>query len=409
MASKTQPWINDKWIVSQHNYAEDVVSQFSIPSEVKIYDVTLRDGEQHPGVVLTKEDKVKIAQKLDEVGIHKLEAGMPAVSKEDFNAVKAIASLGLKAKPIAFCRARKDDIDTALKADVEGVLIEFPSSDILLNKGFNWDREKVLDKGIEAISYAKEHGLHVTFFPYDTTRADVDFLKRIITTITEQTKPDGVAVVDTFGVASPQAFAYLVRLVKSWVNIPIECHCHNDMGLATANALAAVTAGAEVVQTNINGIGERSGGAATEEVAVALRILYGVDMGLNYSKLCELSQLVQQVSGVKVAENKPVVGQNSFCYEAGIAVMFCHRFAKENFLQGGLPYLPEFVGNKFRLVLGKKSGRHSIEWKLEEMGLNVSEEKIDEILQKVKDKSISLKRAITDQELRDIIKDLAGI
>jgi isopropylmalate/homocitrate/citramalate synthase len=398
------PWIGPMWVSSFHNFNPEVLEKFSLPEKVQIYDVTLRDGEQMPGLIFTKEDKVKIAKAMDEVGIQRIEAGMPAVSPGDFAAIKEIANLGLSSNVMAFLRARKDDVDLALKCDVWGALIEVPSSDTVIEKGFLWTKEKILNAALDATTYAKEHGLHVTFFPYDTTRADPEFLKSLVTTIVEQAHVDSLAVIDTFGCASPYGFAHLVKMVKSWVKTPIEVHCHNELGLAVANSLAAVTAGAEVVHTTVNGIGERSGGAATEEVIVALKLLYGIDSGFNYEKLNKLSKIVQEASGVKVLPNKPVVGETAFGYEAGIPVMFCKRLKAINFLQGGLGYLPEFVGNEFRVVLGKKSGKHSVEWKLEQMGLEATDEQIGAILSEVKELSIQNKRAITDEEFGMIVQ-----
>jgi len=380
----------------------------NLPKRVQIYDVTCRDGEQRPGVVFRKEDKVRIAQKLDEVGIHRIEAGMPAVSADDFEAVKEIAHLGLKAKVVAFSRARKDDIDLALKCDVWGVLIEVPSSDALIEQGFNWTKQKVIDFAVEATSYAKEHGMHVTFFPYDTTRADSGYEKKLMTAVVKQSHPDAIAIVDTFGCATPFAMAHLVRLVKKWVKLPVEAHCHNDLGLAVANSLGAVSGGAEVVHTNVNGIGERSGGAATEEVAVGLRILFGLDLGIRYEKLMELSKLVQDITGIKVPRYKPVVGDTAFGYEAGIPVMFCRRLSAVDNLKAGLGYLPEFVGNKFVVALGKKSGGASIEWRLAEMGKTATPEQVDKILTQVKEMSIKNKREVADEEFKQIVAEALG-
>ncbi|MEM3382368.1 MAG: hypothetical protein QXQ11_09465, partial [Candidatus Bathyarchaeia archaeon] len=226
-----EPWIGSMWISSRWNFDPDVRAQMNLPRQVQLYDVTLRDGEQMPGIVFRREDKVKIAKVLDEIGVHRLEAGMPAVSDEDFEAAKEIAHLGLEAKPVAFCRARRGDIDLALKCDVWGALIEVPSSDTLIQHGFQWSREKIMDAALDATSYAKDHGLHVTFFPYDTTRADPEYLKTLVTRVVKESKVDAIACVDTFGCASPQAIAQLVRKVKGWVDVPVEIHCHNDMGL----------------------------------------------------------------------------------------------------------------------------------------------------------------------------------
>jgi len=401
-----EPWLDKMWISSRYNFDDDVVKQFSLPGKVRFYDVTLRDGEQMPGVVFRRDEKVKLAQALDELGIHSIEAGMPAVSQEDFDAVKEIANLGLNAKVKAFCRARKEDVDLALKCDVNGVLIEVPTSDYLIQYGYQWTKERVIDMSVEAASYAKAHGLYVTFFLIDSTRADPNYLRKLSVEVTEKARVDALAVVDTFGCASPQGFAHLVRMVKSWVNVPIEVHCHNDLGLATANSLAGVTAGAEVVHTNVNGIGERAGGAATEEVAVALRILYGIDTGIRYEKLFSVARMVEEMAGVKVSLGKPVVGEKAFAYEAGIPVMFCRRLRAKGLLKAGLGYLPEFVGNKFIVVLGKKSGRHSIEEGLERLGIKADDQQIAEILEKVKETSIKNKRAVTEDEFQAIVKEV---
>jgi isopropylmalate/homocitrate/citramalate synthase len=382
------------------------VRQFRFPKKLELYDVTCRDGEQRPGVVFRKEDKIAIAKKLDEVGIQRVEAGMPAVSDDDFNAVKEIANSGLNAKVVAFSRARKDDIDLALKCDVWGVLIETPSSDELITKGFGWTRQKMFDMATEATAYAKDHGLHTTYFAVDSTRADPSFLRKMYTAVVKNSHVDSVVVVDTFGIISPQGMGEMVRTVKKWVRVPLEVHCHNDFSFGTANAIAALAAGASVAHTNVNGLGERAGGASTEEVAVALRILYGKDLGLKYEKLYELSKLVQEASGVAVSPQKPVVGETAFGYEAGIAVMFCHNFKKANALQYGLSYMPEFVGNRFHVAIGKKSGAHSIRWRLEDLGIEASDEQVDKILVEVKQEAIRKKRGLTDDEFMAIIKRL---
>jgi len=401
---ENEPWVGPKWISSRWNYDQQVRSEMDLPEKVQIYDVTCRDGEQRPGVVFRREDKVKIAQKLGEVGIHRIEAGMPAVSKDDYDAVKEIANLGLNAKILAFSRASKDDVDLALKCDVDGVLIEVPSSDALIEKGFNWTKERVVNVAVESTGYAKEHGLHVSFFPYDTTRADPEFERKLMTAVVNQSHVDSIVVVDTFGCASPQGIGQLVRTVKKWIGIPVEVHCHNDLGLAAANSLAAVAAGAEVVHTNINGIGERAGGAATEEVVVGLRVAYGIDLGLHYGKLVELSKLTEELSRIPVHSHKPVVGDTAFGYEAGIPVMFCRRLKKINQLGVAFSYLPEFVGNKIHIAFGKKSGRHGVEWRLEEMSKTASEEQVNKILADIKDMGIRERRALTDNEVEQVIE-----
>jgi isopropylmalate/homocitrate/citramalate synthase len=401
-----KPWIGPKWASSPLNFKPSVLKQFSFPKRIELYDVTCRDGEQRPGVVFWKEDKIAIAKKLDEIGIQRIEAGMPAVSDDDFNAVREIAHSGLNAKVCAFSRARKEDIDLALKCDVWGVLIETPSSDELITKGFGWTRQKMLDMATETTAYAKDHGLHTTYFAIDSTRANPAFLKKMYTAVVKKSHVDSVVVVDTFGIISPQGMGEMIRNVRKWVRVPLEVHCHNDFSLGTANAIAALAAGASVAHTNVNGLGERAGGASTEEVAVALRILYGKDLGFKYEKFYELSKLVQEASGVPVSPQKPVVGETAFGYEAGIAVMFCHNFKKANASEYGLSYMPEFVGNKFYVAIGKKSGAHSIRWRLEDLGIKASDEQVDKILAEVKQEAIQKKRGLTDDEFIATVKKL---
>ena len=403
MVTESSDWLGDKWFVSPYNFSPEVRSSLELPNDVQIYDVTLRDGEQCAGVVFTKDDKVRIARALDEVGVHRIEAGMPVVSEQDYQAVKEIANLGLQTKVKSFCRATRSDIDTSLKAGVWGVVIELPSSKHLIETGYQWNEEKVVEMAVDAGQYAKSHGLHTTFFCIDSTRADQDFLRGLYTTVVEQAKVDAIALVDTFGVASPWALAHLVKKVRSWVDVPIEVHVHNDLGLATANSISAITAGASVIHTNVNGLGERSGGAALEEVVMALKLLLGVDMGMKTEGLVKLSKTIQEISRVDVHAYKPVVGDQSFSYEAGIAVMFSKRFTEANYLQGALPYLPEMVGNEFNIVVGKKSGKHSIEWKAKDLGIPLKQGDVDKILDKVKQESIRKKSAINDEELKRIM------
>lgn len=395
---------NQNWWVSQYNFAEEVRREMSLPSKLEFYDVSLRDGEQQPGIVFRKAEKVRLAQMLNEVGVHRIEAGMPLVSQEDFDAIKTIAGLGLNSQVFCLTRIRKDDIDVALKCDVVGVGLETPSSDALIEKGFGWDRQKVIDMTIESATYAKEHGLRVLFFPYDTTKADWEFERKLMQAAVEQGHVDAITVVDTFGVCLPQAFAYLVKKVKGAVKVPVEVHCHNDLGMATANSLAGIAAGAEAVHTCINGIGERCGNASLEEVAVGARILLDMQTGFRYDKLYALSKMAEELSGAKLAAGKPIVGENCFKWESGMAVTYLNNLRGAGLTTAATAIMPEFVGQKFDVVLGKKSGRHSIEAKLNEFKLKASEEQIKRILAKVKALSIRKKGLITDAEFKSIVK-----
>lgn len=388
-----------RWWVSPYNYINEVTRQFSLPQKVLIYDVTLRDGEQTPGVVLSKEDKISIAKALDDIGVPRIEAGMPVISQEDKETVKEIAKMGLHAQVWGFCRALKTDIDACIDCGVDAVVTEIASSDLKL-KAYDFKREDVIQRALEAVTYAKEHGLYTAFFAVDATRADLDYLKQLYTTVVNEGHADEVVIPDTLGVTLPEAMEYLTKKVKEWVNVPVHVHCHNDFGLAPACTLAAVKAGAEIVHTTINGIGEKAGNTDMAEVALSLYILYGIDVKIKYDKLIEISKLVEKLSGQKVADTKPVVGPNVFKRESGVVVLQLLNYppAVESFS-------PEIVGATREIVLGKKSGKHSIGYKLNEMKMKATEDQISAILSQVKELSLKKKGPVTDDEFRNIVKN----
>ena len=248
----------------------------------------------------------------------------------------------------------------------------------------------------------KEKGLHTTFFLIDSSGAHPKFLESIIKEVIPETEIDSLTLVDTFGRLNPLGTKRFVEKAKEWSNLPIEIHVHNDFGLGLANSLAAVEAGAEVVHTNILGLGERSGGVATEEAAIALELIYGLDTGLHLSRLKEVTDIFKDISGVKMPGHKPVVGENSFAYEAGIAAMFSYRSLKEGYPLNVLPYLPEIVGGKFRIDLGKKAGRYNVMFHLDDKKLSATDDQIDNMVELIKAKSIGEKRKVTDDEFIEI-------
>lgn len=402
-----EPWLTDEWWVSYLNFVDEVRAGLKLPKEVAIHDITLRDGEQLAGLVLNKEDKLKIARMLDELGVHRIEAGMPAVCKEDREAVKAIAHEGLNAKIFCFCRCMKADVDLALECDVEGVEMEIPSSRHIIKHAYGWPLEKAIDLSIEATKYASDHGLHVAFFTIDSTRADIDWWLKIINNVATKGHMDSLVLVDTFGVCTPEAVRYLTRKVREQLNIPIEVHFHNDFGLATANTLAAVCEGAEIIHTTVNAIGERMGNADLAEVALALRALYGVKLDLRYDKLYGLSKLVEKLSGVRMPPHKPVVGDGAFKIESGIVASWWLRVEKTNKPLVVYPYKWDLVGQKgVKIVLGKKSGIDSIVNKLNSLDLTLSDEEIDAVLERVKEESVKRKAPISDDVFNEIIKEV---
>jgi isopropylmalate/homocitrate/citramalate synthase len=400
-----EPWKTDKWFVSHYNFVEEVRKNLKLPKKVLIHDITLRDGEQQANIIFRKEEKVKIARMLDEAGVPRIEAGMPAVSRQEMEAVKAIAHEGLNAKIFSFARCMKNDVDLALKCDVDGVVMEIPSSDHILSYAYGWPEEKAINLAVEATKYAGEHGLHVAFFTIDSTRSKFETCWRLINAVATEGHMDSLVVVDTFGVCSPQAIHYFVSKIKEKVDKPLEIHCHNDFGLAVANTLSAVTAGVEIVHTTVNAIGERVGNASLDEVAMALELLYGVKTGIKFEKLRALSKLVEELSGVKMPPNKPIVGDNVYTTESGIIAGWWARLEKLNMPLEMFPFVPSFVGHdKVRVVLGKKSGKDSIIYKLNELGLKAPEDKVEQILEAVKTYSEQKKRVLTDHEFIEIVK-----
>ena len=392
----------DKYWVSQYNFHPEVTGELNLPEKVEIHDATLRDGEQTPGLVFSVEEKVAIAKKLDEVGIDRIEAGMPAVSPQDFEAIKQISALGLKAKIYTFARAITADIDKAVECGADGVIIEVPIGYPKLKYQFNWTWEDVLKKSADVINYAKTKGLHAVFFPYDTTRAREDDLTNLLTGIMNESEPDSIGVVDTMGCATPEAIKYLVRKVADLTNLPVEIHTHNDFGTGVATELAAVTVGASCVHSCVGGLGERTGNAALEELILCLELLYGYETKYELAKLPELGALLADITGIPYALNKPILGERNFTRESGIGVNLVVE--KPLAMFGTHPALTGRTGD---IVLGKKSGKASITYKLDELGIEgVSDEQITELLAEVKKAGIAKKGILTDDEFRRILADV---
>jgi isopropylmalate/homocitrate/citramalate synthase len=390
----------NEWWVSPYNFVPEVRNTFQLPKSVAIHDATLRDGEQTPGVVMSIKEKVEIAEKLDEIGVDRIEAGMPAVSEQDFEAIKQISKLGLKSKIYTFARAINADIDKALECGCHGVIIEVPIGYPKLKYQFKWTWEDVLRKSVPVINYAKSRGMHVVYFPYDTTRAREEDLTNVLTRIMQEAPPDSVGVVDTMGCILPEAMKFMVRVMKKLTNnLPVEVHTHNDFGMAVATELAGVEAGADCVHSCANGLGERTGNAALEELIVALHVLYGYDTKYNLAKLPELGELVSRIARFPIAANKPILGDRNFTRESGIGV---DLVVKEPLAMFGTH--PALTGRKGEVVLGKKSGKLSITYNLEKMGItDADDEAIGEMLKRVKDKGIEKRGLLTDEEFREIV------
>jgi isopropylmalate/homocitrate/citramalate synthase len=366
---------------------------------VGLYDTTLRDGEQTVGVVLSPEDKLEIARALDEAGVDRIEAGFPRVSADDWRAVELIAAAGLRAEVWGFSRAVAADVDALVELGVSASVIESPISDGKL-AALGVSHDTMLERIAAAVRTATENGIRVCFFGVDSSRADLEFFGQAYETAVEAGATE-IAVVDTIGIATPEAAGFLVGRARERVgaDVPVHWHGHDDFGLATAAAIAAVQAGATWVQGTVNGMGERAGNADLIEVAMALEALYGIHTRLDLTRARDLSRLVQERAGTPLPSWKPVTGDTLFTRESGaVAAQFHDPPAIE-------PYASTLVGAPRGIVLGKKSGLDSIRIRLRELGLDVEPEQLPELLEAVKRLGTEKRGLVTDDELRSLVAE----
>lgn len=401
-----QPWKTDQWFVSPWNYMAEVTKEFQFAQRIQVHDLTLRDGEQQAGLCFRKDEKVRIAEKAAELGVHRIEAGTPVVSKEDEAAIREIVRRNLGPQIFALARCRVEDVQRVVDTGVTGAIVEIPCSEHMLEYAYHWSLERAIELSVEATRYAHEQGLYVVFFPIDSTRTEMDWYLDLIEQVARHGHMDALALVDTAGVLSPHAIPYLVRKTQERIDRPLECHFHNDFGLGVANTLSALASGVSVAHLTSLGIGERAGNASLEEAVVALLTLYGQDLGLRYELLREYSLLVRQVSGVRVPSNQPIVGDTVFQMEAGIITDWYKNVGEEHLLEV-FPFLPELVGQpRESVILGKKSGTSSIDLWLERMGRDADREERLEILQRVKLLGIQRKGPISELEFRAIVEEV---
>ncbi|MFZ0803120.1 MAG: hypothetical protein WBQ09_18325 [Terriglobales bacterium] len=392
---------NSKIWVSELNSRPDVSAGLT-GKKVRFYDTTLRDGEQTVGVVLSPQQKVEIARKLDQLGVSRIEAGFPKVSPEDVEAIQLLQKANLKAELWGFSRAVKGDVEELVRLGLKASVIESPSSDIKL-KAYGLSRDQVLMRVTEAISFAKRNGITVAYFAVDGTRTDLEFLKKIYLAALDAGAAE-IVVVDTIGACGPEATTFLVSEVCRWVGpaVPVHWHGHDDFGLATACAVAAVRAGATWIQGTINGMGERAGNADICEIALALHCLYGMEIALDLTKAREASAAVSQAAGYTLDAWKPLVGENLFVRESGaVASQFHMPEAIE-------PYSSELVSARRSIVLGKKSGLDSVDLKCKELGLSIQPQQRGPILAEVKKRAIAKRGLVTDDEFRQLVRELRG-
>ena len=368
---------------------------------IRIFDTTLRDGEQTPGVSLTADDKIEIAQQLSKLGVDVIEAGFPSSSEGERKVVREIAKAGLEPEICALSRATKGDIDAALACDVDLIHVFIPTSPVQMKYAVNLTPEQVLSSAVESVEYVKKHGVKCEFSPMDATRSEMGFLKQVCQAV-EEAGMDSLNVPDTVGIMIPRTTFELIKELKTVVKVPISTHCHDDFGLAVANSLAAVEAGADQVHVAVNGLGERAGNASLEEVVMALHMLYNYTTGVNSKLIYSTSRLVVSLTGIGVQANKALVGENAFAHESGIHT----RGVTEKPLTFE-PIDPALVGRTRKLVAGKLAGTRGIKAELEEVGIHPTEKQLSEIVQRVKELGDKGKM-VTDADLLALTDAVMG-
>lgn len=367
----------------------------NLADEIYILDTTLRDGEQTPGVALTVDDKIQIAQKLDNLGVDKIEVGFPASSKGELISSKEIKSLNLKSTIVGLARSIKSDIDVVLDADLDYIHTFIGTSPLHRDYKLKMSKETTISTAVEAVEYAKDHGLTVEFSAEDATRTERDFLFEIYKDVV-CAGADFLDIPDTVGILTPIITRDLITDIKSNFKTPISVHFHNDFGLATANTLTAIECGANQAHVTVNGIGERTGNTSLEEIVVALHSAYGIKLNLDTSQLYSLSEFVGRLTGIKMPVNKPIVGDNAFAHESGIHV---HGILNNSSTYE--PISPELVGHSRKIVLGKHTGANALKSKLKQYHINLNDEQFDKVFNQIKalgDKG----KCVTDDDLKAI-------
>lgn len=396
---------HNTWFTSAWNWLPEVRQGLDLSQPVRFHDTTLRDGEQQAGVVFQREDKVAIAKRLAEAKVDRIEAGMPAVSPDDEAAIKDIVQLDLGPDIYAFARCSVADVERAKACEVDGIVVEIPSSIHLVEHGYRWRFDRAVELAIEATLAAKDAGLKTTFFTIDSSRAEMEWYLDLIDRVATEGHMDSLALVDTLGVVHQHAVASWVKRVRERLpEVTLETHMHDDFGLAVANTLGAVTAGCTVVHTTVSGLGERAGNAAMEPTALALRMLYGAQHGLDTSTFYELAQLVRERSHQAVPTNRSVTGERLFEVESGIVAGFYNNCVASRPLEL-FPYHWSQVGQPPpRIVFGKGSGNPSLD---AVPGLQEASDKMRmAVLERIKAQAIARKSLLSAEEVQAIVAEL---
>lgn len=404
-----QKWLNKDFWVSEFNWLPEVRGRLDLPEKVWIHECTLREAEQAPEIVLKPDEKIALARALDKLGVSSLEI-FPVVSGQDMEVAKELIQMNLKAQIRCLARWLIKDIDAALQCGAKAVEVENTCNPWVNKVAYDLEEDQIVENFVEATRYAKDQGLDVTVMPWDTYRCPLPLLERIYKSVVLEGGADRVVVADTSGVGLPWTTAHIITTIRGWVpNIPVEMHCHNEMGLATSVMLSAVAAGASGVHTTLCGYGTRGGNAATEEVITDLEILMGVPTGTDLKRIQYTCKLAQDLSKVTVPADKPIIGDNLYTYSTGLSVDMFHKMTAEGRPHGYVPIRPHFIGKSgYRIVMGKMAGKSAVRHRLEELGIEYIEDQLSEITERVKKEGILRKGPVEDEVLVNIALELSG-
>jgi 2-isopropylmalate synthase len=382
-------------------YIETVKKNMKLPKTVRILDTTLRDGEQTPGVALTVDEKIRIAKRLDSLGVDTMEVAFPVSSPGERKVAHELHELNLNSNVCGLARALRKDVDAAIDADVDYIHTFIGTSPLHREYKLKMSKEEVLEKAVDTVEYIKDHGITAEFSAEDATRTEYEYLRKVYRAV-EDAGADCIDVPDTVGVMIPSSMNYLISKLKEDIKVPIAVHCHDDFGLAVANSLSAVEAGAEEVHATINGLGERAGNASLEEVVMALITRYGIKMNIKTELLVGISEFVSRITGVKMPPNKAIVGENAFAHEAGIHVHGVLQKAETY-----EPITPEMVGHTRRIVLGKLTGANAVKAKLDKYGIDLDDKQFKKVFNQIKGLG-DRGKSITDADLKSMAENILG-
>ncbi|MCX5812042.1 MAG: hypothetical protein NT178_05795 [Proteobacteria bacterium] len=413
MTEEKNKWLTDKYWVTEFNYLDEIRQQYTLPEKVRIHDVTLREAEQTPHVALKPDEKLRIYEALDDMGVYSVEL-LPIISSDDREVAKELVKMrkaGRKTKIVFLCRWAEKEVEFAAEAGADGVVVECPASPWFGEVVWSLSEDQMVEKLVKAAALAKKLGLETSVMPWEATKTPMPFLERLYKAVANEAGVDQITYTDTMGFGLPLTTMYMVRKVKEWApNVTVALHAHNDYGLATSVMLSGIAAGAVTVHTAMNTLGERAGNASTEEVVMGTELLLGVDTGVRLDRIYPTSRLISEIAKIPIPSNKPIIGDNEFTFESGMVVDMTLRMAKTDKPFSTQAFAPELIGRRgVNLILGKMSGGTIVRDKLEKFGFTATKEQVDELVEKVKRESIVRKWSISDEIFESMAREVLQI